>query len=127
MNKILLLFFIIFLSLSVSGQVSQGGQPYSQTNATLLNNTPVYVAPTIDLTPIRAEDVIADQQKDIPWRFGVEIPVNLSLNNSGLWEVLPNGDKIWRLTIKVPEALSININYKKKEISRSRKPLILFL
>ncbi len=113
MKKILLPFFILFVSLSVSGQISQGGQPYSQTTATLSNNIPVYVAPAIDLTPIRAEDVIADQQKDIPWRFGIEIPVNLSLNNSGLWENLPNGDRIWRLTIKISGALSININYQK--------------
>ena len=106
MKKILLPFFILFVSLSVSGQISQGGQPYSQTTATLSNNIPVYVAPAIDLTPIRAEDVIADQQKDIPWRFGIEIPINLSLNNNGLWENLPNGDRIWRLIIKIPGALS---------------------
>lgn len=112
MKKILLPLFISFVSLSVTGQISQGGQPYSQATTKLSNNIPIYVAPAIDLTPIKTEDVIADQHKDIPWRFGVEIPVNLSLNNSGLWENLPNGDRVWRLTIKVPNALSININYR---------------
>ncbi|CAN5389652.1 hypothetical protein BH10BAC5_BH10BAC5_10940 [soil metagenome] len=35
----------------------------------------------------------------IPYRFGVVQSVNLGLDNSGTWETLTDGSRIWRLTI----------------------------
>ena len=37
--------------------------------------------------------------------------VDLGLLNSGTWEELPNGDRIWKLKISSPEAYSINLIY----------------
>ncbi|HLU85472.1 MAG TPA: T9SS type A sorting domain-containing protein [Vicingaceae bacterium] len=113
MKKIYLLLFVIAVSLSCFGQISQGGTPISWNHTSLSKNIPTVTVPSIDLAPIHAEDAITDQQKDIPWRFGIEIPLNISLSNSGLWETLANGNRIWRITIEVPGALTTNINYKK--------------
>lgn len=42
-----------------------------------------------------------------------ELNYRTPLNNSGIWQNLPNGDKIWRLNIACPGALSINLLYSK--------------
>lgn len=94
-------------------QISHGGKPITLTNNSLSSSIPVVTTSTIDKTSLEQEDFITDNIKEIPWRFGVEIPLNLSLSNSGSWETLSNGDRVWRLTIHVPNALSTNINYQK--------------
>ena len=58
-----------------------------------------------------AEDSVNERYKDIPWRFGENIPVSFDLKNSGRWDVLPNGDRIWRLGIKCPGAYTINLTF----------------
>jgi len=66
----------------------------------------------IDLEKLRAEDEI-DEAVGIPPRFGYPHEVNFSLENSGEWFDLPNGDKLWQLEIYSPGALSINLLYDK--------------
>tara|TARA_R110002050_G_scaffold290320_1_gene443927 strand:+ start:573 stop:2696 length:2124 start_codon:yes stop_codon:yes gene_type:complete len=46
-------------------------------------------------------------------RQGLATPhkVDFNLLNSGVWTSLPNGDKIWQLSIICPDALSINLLY----------------
>lgn len=112
MKKIALLLIVSF-PLFVVAQISQGGKPLTFTSKALSNSIPVVTTTIIDKNKLAQEDVITDNIKEIPWRFGVEIPLKLSLINAGNWEVLPNGDRVWRLTIKVPNALSTNINYTK--------------
>src|SRR5437016_1422905 len=45
------------------------------------------------------------------FRFGYPNFVTYSLTNSGTWETLPDGSKLWRLGISSPGALSINLTY----------------
>ena len=47
----------------------------------------------------------------VPFRFGVDIDVDLGLSNSGSWQELPGGDRIWRLKISSPDSYSINLIY----------------
>ena len=109
MNKLILILFTI-LSASCFGQISYGGLPYSS-NKTLKQQVPKYTLPLLNVQNFIAEDIVTDQHKDIPWRFGIEQSVSLNLNNSGIWETLPNGDRVWRLEINSPNALSINLNF----------------
>ena len=51
------------------------------------------------------------QEEKTPFQFGVDVDVDLGLLNSGTWEKLPNGDRIWKLKISSPEAYSINLIY----------------
>ncbi len=104
--------FILFTLFTLTGfcQISHGGTPLTFNN-NLSANIPTFITPTINLQQYIDEDKITDEHKDIAWRFGVEQFVNLTLINSGVWETLPNGDKVWRLTITSPNALSINLNY----------------
>ncbi|MEI6455299.1 MAG: BACON domain-containing carbohydrate-binding protein [bacterium] len=69
--------------------------------------------PKVDVERLMAEDVNNDQFKDIPWRFGENIAVNFNPGNSGTWDILPNGDKLWRLGIKSLGAFTINLTFDK--------------
>lgn len=107
-NTLLLIIFLF--SLNCFSQISHGGVPLSKTK-TFTTSPPQHILSTINTASLIAEDNITDQYKDIPWRFGVEQNVQLNLNNSGVWETLNNGDRVWRLEIKSPNALSLNLNF----------------
>ncbi len=108
--KKLVVFILIVASANIFGQIGHGGEPLSSSTQ-LKTTVPTFTTPILDVTPYKNEDAITDEFKDIPPRFGVEQQVNINLNNSGLWENLPNGDKVWRVNIKSPNALSINLNF----------------
>ena len=52
------------------------------------------------------------QAGTLPYRFGKEIEVDVSLQNAGTWQTLPSGGRIWRLKIRSRGAVSINLIYK---------------
>ncbi len=92
-------------------QISTGGTPYSFSHPELSNKPlPSVQMPGIDRAKLDAEDE-QDERNGIAPRFGYPHEVNLNLENSGHWETLPNGGRIWRLGIQAPGALSINLLY----------------
>jgi hypothetical protein len=109
MKRLSLILFLTF-SASCFAQISHGGSPYSFNN-NLSQPVPTFINQDTDVEALREEDAVTDQYKDISWRFGKLIPVNLNLNNSGVWETLSNGSRVWRLTIQSPGAVSLNLNY----------------
>lgn len=120
MMKFLSVFSFLILSFIGFGQISQGGQPLdnsfpaNQYNTGGINN----------LNELMAEDAETDSRKDIPWRFGVEIPVNVDLLSLGRWDIV-GSTAICRLEISSPNAVSINLNYSKFKLAGKAK-LFLF-
>lgn len=106
MKKSLLLLFLLIFS-GISAQVTNQGEPMSWKLNQLRNVTPVFME-EIDLATLEAEDLINDARWDVPWRFGTELLVDLNIQNSGIWDVLENGDRIWRLNIISPGANTLN-------------------
>jgi hypothetical protein len=106
-KTILSLFFILITTLSFA-QISVQSTPSSFTNI-LLQNVPIYKLPMVNEAELRAEDALEqEREKTIPLRFGTDFSVELNLNNSGIWETLANGDKVWRLKIESENAKSLN-------------------
>ncbi|MBS4014066.1 MAG: T9SS type A sorting domain-containing protein [Bacteroidetes bacterium] len=113
MKKLFLLIVAaIFLNTLVIAQISQPGSPksfeYLKTGDEL-SQVKFALMPFIDIEALKAEDLEIDELKDRPWRFGQVHQVSLNPNNSGTWDILGNGTKIWRLGINCEGALSINI------------------
>jgi len=112
------IFTTIFLFLPfcvIFGQITTEEEPISfRTGIPDLqkNDNTHKVMPPIDMKTIEQED-IDDEANGIPPRFGFPHEVNLNLDNSGEWQVLPDGSKLWRLAISCPGALSINLAYDK--------------
>jgi len=109
-----LLAFIFAISLSdfSIAQISVEGSPMS--NKTQLQSiVETITMPSFDLQKLLREDEFESQFKDIPPRFGKDFDVNFGIDNAGTFEILANGTKIWRLKIKSPGAMSINLIFDK--------------
>jgi len=101
---------VVALSTSLYAQISIGGKPYSFTNDGLGKSLTTVQMPGINLAKLQVEDA-EDEITGAPPRFGDPIEVNLNMENSGTWENLPNGGRLWRLSIEAPGAKSINLLY----------------
>ena len=103
----------IILCLAITGplmaQISSGGTPVSFTKAVRADIHAVTMPP-VDVAALLAEDSI-EQGKGIPYRFGFPFEVNYDLDNSGTWENLNDGGRLWRLRVECPGAYSINLVY----------------
>ena len=69
--------------------------------------------PNLDFESIIQQDNINDQDKSLPWRYGIEVPVRLNMEHDGLWTVLPNGGKLWQATIESSGAVNLSVNFNK--------------
>jgi hypothetical protein len=104
--------FVLF-GLKLQAQISTEELPVSfsfEENTLQFDIETAQTLPSLDMETINREDR-EREEKDLPPRFGYRHPVHLTLNNSGQWTTLSNGDKLWKLDIYCPEALSINLLY----------------
>ena len=105
--KKLIALFLIFSTVGFS-QVTNEGQPLSWSYASSdLLDVEAKTLPSFDLKAIEDEDKINDNSFDRPWRFGYMHSVDYGFED-GQWDILENGDRIWRILINSPEALSLN-------------------
>jgi PKD repeat protein len=58
-----------------------------------------------------AEEDNADAMLEKSYRVGIELPVSVTMENAGQFNFLPNGGRIWRLTLKCKSALGIGLNF----------------
>ena len=70
---------------------------------------------------IRAEDKVNDTLPGGPLRFAYPVKVHYTLANSGVWQTLKDGGKLWRLKIRLPGALSTNALYDKFLLPKGAK------
>jgi hypothetical protein len=102
-----------FLTTSASAQIAFGGHPYG--DKAEKRGMPPAVAvhlPTIDVPALMDEDAArAAQGIKGPFRFGFTHATGYTLDNSGSWWTMPNGDRVWRLKLHCPDALGINLQF----------------
>lgn len=115
MKKSIFIAVILLLPFVIYGQISTQEEPVSfKTNIPALRTSERTVKSfaSLDMKIIEQED-IEDESNGRPPRFGYRHEVNYNLDNSGEWTDLPDGNKVWRLVISCPGALSINLLYDK--------------
>ena len=115
MKRFLILIFYVSIYYTAYNQTSTNEKPISFGNTlgkALEQNIPNKVMPSLDMVRINREDK-EDDSNGVPPRFGYPHSVNYNLNNSGQWVNLPDGSRLWRLSISCPNALSINLLYDK--------------
>jgi len=113
MKKVIVSIILFLTYVGVKGQISTNEAPVSfKTNlpALKINDNSFKLLPSLDMLTIEKED---EENKAFGsfTRFGFRHEVSYNLANSGEWIELPNGDRIWRLSLCCPEALSINLLY----------------
>lgn len=108
MNRKLLTCALLTLSLSLVAQQGDGGLPKSgKVSHTLQIPKKFFAEP--DIPALKAEDEVTDKAGNAPWRFGFNNYTSLNMNNSGSWNTLPNGDRIWQLAVTCQNALTVNL------------------
>lgn len=103
------LVFLVFLDSAVLAQLSRPGSPPGFSPVTVDTGMVFERMPEVDVIALLAEDRLLDSRTDVPWRFGKNIDVALSPDNSGIWHELPDGSRLWRLGISSPGAYSLNL------------------
>jgi lysyl endopeptidase len=111
-EKIAVLFFLsFFLSVNSYAQINVGGAPISS----LMEMNDSYntvTMPSFDVQRFLNEDAALASYNDMPYRYGKIFETDYNLNNSGTWETLSDGSRIWRLMIRSENAMSINLAFK---------------
>lgn len=102
-NNILITFFLLFSSVLIYGQNNTDFLPYSFSNI-IEGAVPIYLATAHDFTEDIAQAELFEKQGNYP-RIARNFDLDLNMDNSGLWQELPNGDRLWRLGFKSKEAL----------------------
>lgn len=110
MRKPLFLLLWLLLACHISdAQVSRGGKPYSYSAD--LPEVITKTIPSLSQENLRKEDEQREKQ-GLPLRVGIISPTDYSLNNTGTWSTLSNGDRVWRLKIDAQGALATSLYYK---------------
>ena len=110
-SNILLCFLCFNLGVFCFGQIGHGGIPYSFRKSNLAySDVPTMYLPRMDNQQLLENEMnVSSDNHKTGYQFGVEVPVDFSLENSGMWEMLENGDRLWRLKVKSTDALSLNL------------------
>ena len=115
-QTILLMGLFVCTFFSVNAQISTDEEPVSFREGKIPSrfsvSQDIRTMPALDMNRIEQEDA-KDEANGLPPRFGYPHEVSLNLENSGRWQELSNGDRLWQLTIRCPQALSINLLYDK--------------
>lgn len=107
----LILFCILCFHMLVAFSQGEGGNMPESWDLNLQDQPEVIELPALDYQLIAQQDSINDLDKSQPWRYGVEIPIDINSNTDGLWTTLPNGAKIWRATIASTDAVNLSVNF----------------
>jgi len=112
MNRLSALSLVLIVSGPLSAQIAFGGEPMGLQSELELPAAPIAVMPAVDAASMMAEDAAREAEGvKGPYRFGFNHATELSLENSGVWHELPNGDRLWRLSVECPDAYSINFEF----------------
>jgi len=100
--------FVLLLACTLGfSQLTNEGSPASWELRNDEGLAPI-VMPGFDLASLQKEDLENDGKMEKPYRFGYEFLVDYNLGNSGKWQTLENGDRIWRIRFYSEGAKSMN-------------------
>lgn len=114
--KTKLLFAIFCIAVYSNAQITTGELPYGMLikKNSLVKDIQVHkelkTVTAIQKAQIAQEDLIYDAQPG-PERYAFDVPVNYNLENSGTWQKMLDGGRLWRLKVEMKDALSTNAYY----------------
>ncbi|HEY0505126.1 MAG TPA: PKD domain-containing protein [Lysobacter sp.] len=119
-----LLVLPLALGLSAAALASERPAPaaFNHAGVSRLDQVELRRMPAVDVAALRAED--ARRPSDAPVRFAKPIAVNLNPLNAGAWEDLGDGNRLWRVRIASPGALSINLGFSKYRMPEGGRLLV---
>ncbi len=107
---ILISISMLLLSFNAFSQRSYGGLPISYTDKSLNTEIDHIRMAAPDREAILNEVEQYEKNGQI-YKIAELMPVSISMHNSGTWDILEDGTKIWRLKISVKEAKGLALYY----------------
>ncbi len=123
LTSIALLITIHSFSLALGGTIDNSSilkSNHAVEERISLKDVPVLSFSKPDVEALLEEDKIRDKNGYF-YRFGVEIPVDISPENNGVWTTQENGSRVWRLRIKSPQAKALSFVFSKFRLYGSSK------
>jgi len=105
MKRIILFAVFCIAALNMFAQRSTDEQPYGLKEGFRVQSQNITILKAPDLPRIKKEDLENDQYPG-PLRYAYPVLVNYTPENSGLWQQLEDGSKIWQLKVSIPGALA---------------------
>jgi subtilisin-like proprotein convertase family protein len=105
-------FFLIAL-VPATVLAGAGGGPETErpSGGLPLERIGAWTSPAVDVERLLGEDEANRGRMGIPLRIGFAMPVDLTPANSGSWEGLPGGDRLWRLSVRTEGALWVVLGF----------------
>lgn len=105
MKKSLLLVSAVLFSIGFSSAQTMDVLPFSSIEnlAEFEKGLPHIALPPINLEQAALEDAEGDKTGGVT-KFARSIYTNITLQTAGIWSVLPNGDRVWRIRVSSPGA-----------------------
>ena len=115
---------LMFVSLTVimfpgrlAAQLNQGGIPSSFSLSMAPDESGfVTISP-----PATDRLLLEDEQSPLPYRFAVNLPVDLDIKSTGHWEKTVDGTNIWRLSLSSPGALALTLYFDRFDLPKGGK------
>jgi len=106
-NRLIIL--AVFAAIVAQAQISEGGLPPSlqpENKSFLAGKMPgMLELPVLDVANALSEDTKAPGQN----RFAAPIQTDISLQNAGIWQTLPNGDRVWLCALRSSGAKGLSL------------------
>jgi len=112
MKKHIILVLTILCVFMTKAQIATNETPLGIAKKSTFANISAAVIPSPNMVLIHKADSINDSEER-PIRYACDMQVNYNLNNSGNWTILADGSRVWRLKVKLTDALSTNAFYDK--------------
>lgn len=125
--SLLILFFTLQNQKTVYAQNIKADIPasFNLVKSNKLKKATIINMPFIDRNLLIKEDSIANNNNfAVPFRFAKGFKVDYSLENSGIWDTLDTGDRIWRLILKSKSAFSLMLYFSEFKIPDGGKLFI---
>ena len=109
-RNLLLTAVLVVVATGNAAAASAALPPSALPGAQALESIQQMVMPRVDVASLLAEDAVREGAgKPVAPRYAQGLPVTWTPDNSGTWETLADGSRLWRLRITSPGALSLSL------------------
>ena len=99
-------FALALLALPAAAQIESPGIPASMRGGLSVDDVPIEFVQPPDVGAYLADDA---QRQGGPLRYGALLEVDIDTQTHGVWDVLEDGTKVWRVQILSPGAKSLGL------------------
>jgi hypothetical protein len=99
---------LLLMSVQVQAQLMKRAIPAGLGKPVIARGVSYQRVDASNVKQMMLEDSILDTVAEVPWRFGENLPADITPYNSGTWSTTTGGTRIWQTGISSPGALSLN-------------------